>query len=68
MKNGTQRDQHQKRRNVHGQRENFGLGVGVGGNANFSARVGGNANFSVFRYQHVAIPNTKLWRWESKPT
>ena len=28
------------------------LGVGIGGNANFSVRVGGNANFSNFRYQH----------------
>ena len=32
----------------------------VGGNANFSFRVGGNANFSVFRYQDVGIPNSKL--------
>ena len=37
------------------------LGVGIGGNANFSGCVGGNANFSVFRY-------AKLWRWGSKPT
>ena len=37
------------------------VGVGVGGNANFS-------NFSVFRYQHVGIGNAKLWRWGSKPT
>ena len=44
------------------------LGVGVGGNANFSVRVGGNANFISFRYQHVGIPNAKLWRWGSKPT
>ena len=33
------------------------LGVCLGGNANFMFRVGGNANFSVFRYQHVGIPN-----------
>ena len=26
------------------------LGVGVGGNANFTVCIGGNANFSVFRY------------------
>ena len=39
------------------------IGVGVGGNANFSVRVGGNANFSIFRYQHVGIPSTKVWRW-----
>ena len=43
------------------------LGVGIGGNANFSVCVGGNANFSVFRYQHVGIPKAKLWRWGSKP-
>ena len=42
------------------------LGVGVG--SNFSVRVEGNANFSVFRYQHVGIPNAKLWRCVSKPT
>ena len=29
---------------------------------------GGNANFSVFRYQRVGMPNTKLWRYRSKPT
>ena len=46
----------------------FVLGVGVGGYANFSVRVGGNANFSGFRYQHVGIPNGKLWRWGSKRT
>ena len=39
------------------------LGVGVRGNANFSICVGGNANISVFRYQHVGIPNAKLWPW-----
>ena len=44
------------------------LGVGVEGNANFSIRVGGKSNFSVFRYQHVGIPNAKLWRWRSEPT
>ena len=38
------------------------LGVGVGGNTNFSICFGGNANFSVFRYQHVGIGNAKLWR------
>ena len=43
------------------------MGVGVGGNANFSIRVGGNGNFSVFRYQHVGIGNAKLWHWGSKP-
>ena len=43
------------------------LGVGVRGNDNVSVRVRGNANFSVFRYQHVGIPNAKLWRWGSKP-
>ena len=40
----------------------------VRGNANFMFPVGGNANFSVFRYQHVGIPNAKLWHWGSKPT
>ena len=44
------------------------LGVGVGGNANFSVHVGGDANFSTFRYQHVGISNGKLWRWGSEPT
>ena len=29
--------------------------------------VGGNANFSIFRYQHVGIPNTKFVAMESKP-
>ena len=43
------------------------LGVGVGGNTNFSIHVGCNANFSVFRYQHVGIPNAKLWCLGSKP-
>ena len=41
------------------------LGFCAGGNANFMFRVGGNANFSVFRYQHVGIPNAKLWHWGS---
>ena len=36
------------------------LGFCVGGNANFMFRFGGNANFSVFRYQHVGIPNMKF--------
>ena len=36
------------------------LGVCVEGNANFSVCVGGTANLSVFRYQHVGIPNAKL--------
>ena len=40
----------------------------VGVNANFRVGVGGNANFIVFRYQHVGIPNAKLWCWGSKPT
>ena len=31
------------------------LGVGVGGNANFSICVGGNTNVSDFRYKHVGI-------------
>ena len=44
------------------------LGVGVGDNANFGNRVGGNANLSIFTYQHVGIPNAKLWRWGSEPT
>ena len=43
------------------------LGFCVGGNAKFMLCVGGNANFSVFRYNHVAIPNAKLWRWGSEP-
>ena len=38
------------------------LGVGTGGNANFSVCIGSSANFGVFRYQHVGIPNAKLWR------
>ena len=52
------------------QRESFALGsqcnlysIGLlcyGGIANCMFCVGGNANFSVFRYQHVGIPNTKL--------
>ena len=37
------------------------IGVLCWGNANFMLRVGGNANFSVSRYQHVGIPNAKLW-------
>ena len=40
--------------------------VDVGGNANFRFGVGGNANSSIFRYQHVGMPNVKLWRWGSK--
>ena len=44
------------------------LGFGVGGNAHFRFGVGDNANFRVFRYQHVRIPNAKLWRSGSQPT
>ena len=40
----------------------FALGVCVGVNASFSIRIGGNANLSVFKYQHVGIPNAKLSR------
>ena len=36
------------------------LGFCIGGNINFMFRVGGNANLSVFRYQHVGIPNAKF--------
>ena len=43
------------------------LGIGDGGNANFSVRVGANTNFSVLRYQHVGIFNASLWHWGSKP-
>ena len=46
----------------------FAFGFCVGGNANFMFRVGGNANFRVSKYQHVGIPNAKLWRWGLKPT
>ena len=46
----------------------FVLEVGVGGNAKFSVHVRGNAKFSIFTYQHVGIPNTKLWLWGPKPT
>ena len=35
------------------------LALGVG--------VRDNTNFSIFRYQHVGIPNMKLWRLGSKP-
>ena len=71
----------QKKRNVHGQLENFAFGIQcnlystdscwefvLGGNPNFKLGVRGNANLNVFRYQHVCIPNAKLWRWGSKPT
>ena len=44
------------------------VGVCIGGNANLRFGVGGNTNFSVFRYQHVCVPNAKLWRWVSEPT
>ena len=43
-------------------------GFCVGGNTNFMFCIGGNSNFSIFRYQHVGIPNAKLWPWGSKPT
>ena len=46
----------------------FALEFCVGGKANFMFRVGGNTNLGVFRYQHVAIPKAKSWRWGSKPT
>ena len=36
------------------------LGFCIGGKTNFMLRVGGNANFSVFRHQHVGIPNAKF--------
>ena len=45
----------------------FALGVCVRGNVNFSLRIGGNANSSVFKYQHVGIPNAKLSLWEYCP-
>ena len=48
------------KRNVYGQHDKLGV-------TQILSRVGGNANFCVFRYQHVGIPNTKLWRWGSKP-
>ena len=35
------------------------LGFCVGGNTNLIFRIGGNVNFSVFKYQHVGIPNAK---------
>ena len=44
------------------------LGFYVGGNANFRFDIRGNANFHVFRYQHVGIPNAKLWHWGSRQT
>ena len=47
---------------------NANFRFGVGGNTNFRFGVGGNANFHVFRYQHVVIPNAKLWLWGSEPT
>ena len=46
---------------------NANFRFGVGENANFRFDIGGNANFRIFRYQHVGIPNAKLWRWGSKP-
>ena len=36
------------------------LGFRVGVNVTFKIHIGGKANFSVFRYQHVGIPNTKF--------
>ena len=42
------------------------MGVRVWGNANFKFGVGSNANISVFRNQHVGIPNVKLWHWGFK--
>ena len=36
------------------------MGVGIGGNANFSIHVGGYTNCSVSRYQHVGIPKRKI--------
>ena len=70
----------QKTCNVHGQRELLRLGP----NATYIplTRVGFlrwvmqilkfafwvTQIFSFFRYQHVGISNTKLWRWGSKPT
>ena len=36
------------------------LGFHVGGNANFKICLRAKANFSVFRYQHVGIPNAKF--------
>ena len=70
-----------KKRNVHGQRQNFAFGTQrnlystdlvfgfrVGWNANFRFHVGGNANFMAPRYQHVGIPNAKFWHWGYCPT
>ena len=39
----------------------------IGGNTNFRFGFEGNTNISFFRYQHVVIPNTKLWHWGLKP-
>ena len=36
------------------------MGFNVRGNANVMFLVGGNANLSVFRYQHVGMPNAKF--------
>ena len=44
------------------------LGFCVGGNANLMFCVGGNASFSIFRYQHVGIPNAKSTHWGCYPT
>ena len=43
------------------------VGVLHWGNANSMFRIGSNANFSVFRYQHVGIPNAKFRVGGSKP-
>ena len=53
------------------------LGFRIGGNANLMFCIGGNANlmfcivgntsFSVFRYQHVSIPNAKFSCWGCYP-
>ena len=42
------------------QRPVFTFPLGDGGSTNFKMRVGSNANLSVFRYQHVGIPNAKF--------
>ena len=41
-------------------RVTYVLGFCIGASTSFETRVWGNTNFSIFRYQHVGIPNAKF--------
>ena len=53
-------------RHLYSTCSHWGLALGVTQILAFA--FSGNAIICVFRYQHVGIPNAKLWHWGSKST